>query len=1446
MIKKLAMLATVTAGLFMGANVAGNIPQQQKAPLDARLIVELDRPLSSLSEEGIKNVQDSLISRIRSEVTSNVKVLSNYTVLNNAVGIAVNSQYVDQITNLSGVKSVTKDKLHVIQSTGGYTARISLSDAEHDYGGPDNISAETMEKPDNTNDGEGTVIAIIDNEFYFRAKHSEKNEAGEEVVVPSWHHETFTSFEELGETVVQRYVPQAKYVQGKTVYIAPKEFESTKHAHAYKKKQKLENTPVGEEGSLYFNSKVPFYFDYGGETPVYGDSYTEDFDVTSASDYHGSHVASTAAGHAEFYKGIAPKAQLVCMKASTEFRSTSFTDAMGLTSFSGFFEMPILNALEDAIDLGVDGINMSLGSNLDDFDSDSITLKTLTRLSNSGILSAISAGNAGKTSYSSLGGYANWTSEMTETGIISSYVNNHSTTSVASAQPTKIFYTQALKVATGNEIGFVAFEDQVVNREGLPKEFKDEHPLKDLFPETTTQYDWQYVPGFGTAADYTGLDVRGKIAVVNRGSTSFADKYTVAKNMSAVALAVINNDPTANDFNFRFSFGDTKPDIPVVSVLFKDKGYFDGTKGNKSGTITLAKDEIFVNDKEKTSSTFTSDGIAYDLELKPDISSPGDFIRGAVPPQNKEDKADRPLRSYAFLSGTSMAAPNYAGAQSVLLSKEAKGTYGNEPGAMSKDELAAYKATIDMRYLSTANPMLDAEDCPENPGHKTLTSPRIQGAGLVDMGGAYRTDVYLEGADAATGEKTGKAKLSLKNYEAINNGRLDLKFYSHNESEENRTYNAYLTVMRPAIKNDNGVVTKDYTFRAEIDDITAWATRTYWVETVDPVTSQRGFVQRTAPGEVKDKDYYKVSREIEYYATELDIYNAFKDQEDGTWTCSECGELHIAGSEDHCPNCGADQEHHTEDFLTRIPVGKYMYDSTSEEKWVTLPGYDYQSTQDVYIEEKLPLGEMTFAPGEEFHQIDSYSLSSTVKEDILSFYEYGCYIEGYVTFESTQSKEDLNLVYVGFFAGGERTYQDAPVVEPFNFEKSSSKVYPSDLVNDVAKTLVGKDLCDFGSTWIVGYVESGKSFSTESFEYNDNSLSNLAKTSSSWHFLGEDPFTGKLAENAKDHLYVGNPYTSNTMIIQQFILRSVADNYFTIVNRETGEMVYKSCMIDAAMSYGYMGKWPLYKSHVNGDRLGSYIADKALAVVPLYDSETGEPFPDGEYDITFNYLLAGTNEWTGDKYQYTLVIDSTAPKITGVTHNSAEHMVRLDIEEENISYASFGGISGGLTEIHEDEKGKYIEIDEDYLLTLLEDNINETTDYTGRLFLSLMDNAFGRTGVIVRFKYSFKTHTYDFDNYIMGQHANLQISHDLIDLGTYVQVIEVDDTEYHPVTDEDIAKFTTFMRNGQVVEHVEYIPVTTSGCGGNVAATSIVLSTLSLSAIVLLTIARKKKKIGGK
>lgn len=95
------------------------------------------------------------------------------------------------------------------------------------------------------------------------------------------------------------------------------------------------------------SNKVPFAFDYCGE----------DTDVYASNVSHGTMVASAAAGNSSSYKGSAPDAQLALFKIGSDT--------------GGISPATVLTALEDAIELGVDAINMSLGSMGDYYGMDS-------------------------------------------------------------------------------------------------------------------------------------------------------------------------------------------------------------------------------------------------------------------------------------------------------------------------------------------------------------------------------------------------------------------------------------------------------------------------------------------------------------------------------------------------------------------------------------------------------------------------------------------------------------------------------------------------------------------------------------------------------------------------------------------------------------------------------------------------------------------------------------------------------------------------------------------------------------------------------------------------------------------------------------------------------------------------------------------------------------------
>lgn len=120
----------------------------------------------------------------------------------------------------------------------------------------------------------------------------------------------------------------------------------------------------------YFSEKVPFGYNY----------INNDNDILSKSDFHGYHVAGITSGNGELL-GVAPNTQIVALKA--------------LGNVGGGTTDQLVRAIEDAVKLDVDVINMSLGSENGVVDEDAFKSKAIKKAMENGVLCCISAGNAG-------------------------------------------------------------------------------------------------------------------------------------------------------------------------------------------------------------------------------------------------------------------------------------------------------------------------------------------------------------------------------------------------------------------------------------------------------------------------------------------------------------------------------------------------------------------------------------------------------------------------------------------------------------------------------------------------------------------------------------------------------------------------------------------------------------------------------------------------------------------------------------------------------------------------------------------------------------------------------------------------------------------------------------------------------------------------------------------
>ncbi|MCR5185301.1 MAG: S8 family serine peptidase [Bacilli bacterium] len=788
----LGITALMSAGAGLALSKTANV---EKEELNANIIVQLKSPLANKTSKKLLAEQSAVISNIHNEITTSYEIGSRFTNVLNAFQMKVNASHVSAIRNLPGVKTVEYNTYREVSTT---AESLIKRDAVTPTKVFENISAETMNIPSGTNEGEGTLIAILDSSFMIHANSPVNNP-----LIPGINDLTHTAFTAMDSSIEVKYTQESI----KAVIDGAEHF----------------NGKYDDTHSTYLNNKVPFYYDYGGDIEVedpYDDNNPDpgpDYDVYTEGSDHGNHVASIAAGNDPYYKGIAPKAQLALMKV---FTATTYyqdvTDEEGNTKRQkvisvGAMDDRIFKALEDVAILKADVYNMSLGSALREFNGSELANEAITNLEAKGIVGSISAGNEGKEAFAT-SAYEYWTTDMVETGILGSYALNEAGMIIAASEPDKKYYDTALVVGTN----VVAFKDQIKN--SSTQDFLVERSLLDLLVDYPDgKFNWVKVPGLGSTDDFKELGEKkdkplaGKIAVIDRGEINFSVKVRNSVDWGAIACAIIDNDPTVTDFNFTMNMGGYSPEIPVVSFLYRDGAIFG--KAKDTGTCELIKEEIKNNPVARQAASYSSDGPTYDLRMKADITTPGSDVFGAV---YNEDKNN----SYDYYSGTSMAAPNYAGVYALMLSED-----------LNNNE---WRHTINERLMTAATPMMDKYGEDKTTHIANHESVRKQGAGLVNVKGALETEVLLDGS-ADPEHLLNRTKIELKNNDDIKNGRVNLNFTTISSATGNIEYTATLYVYKPLTgKLDSehfGEKFEDVTLLAQHDLLLKKVTTALTVET---------------------------------------------------------------------------------------------------------------------------------------------------------------------------------------------------------------------------------------------------------------------------------------------------------------------------------------------------------------------------------------------------------------------------------------------------------------------------------------------------------------------------------------------------------------------------------------------------------------------------------------
>lgn len=479
---------------------------------------------------------------------------------------------------------------------------------------------------------------------------------------------------------------------------------------------------------VYYSDKIPFGFNY------IDNSTDISHDNDDAGD-HGTHVAGILAADGEDSEitGIAPGAQLLVMKVFGQ----SEEDAS---------EAALVAAIEDAVTLGADVINMSLGGTVG-FSQEGTTLaKVIQSAMDRGVVVCAAAGNEVSSAYGNLTGTNLSKSENVDIGAICAPGAQSGVLAVASVEY-GVSYTEGFLVtdATGEE-KFISISDN--------GPLYGAEPFSGLINHSGHEvgvFEYVCVPGLGAEEDYGEIDVEGRIALVSRGELTFTEKSENAFLAGAVAMVVYNNtDETVNMDLTGLSRENT---IPCVFVNMEAGELLVKLAGEDGvGRLTVS-DEIrrVQTGNSGQPSDFSSWGGGSDLTLKPEFSGVGGNVYSTVNGG-----------TYGIMSGTSMATPQVSGGMAVLLQylEEERGITGTRAAQLAKTLL-----------MNTADPALQSDG--------VEYSPRKQGAGLIDLEGALETDVYL------TVDGSALPKAELKDSMS---GQYAFSMTVHNMSDEDRCF----------------------------------------------------------------------------------------------------------------------------------------------------------------------------------------------------------------------------------------------------------------------------------------------------------------------------------------------------------------------------------------------------------------------------------------------------------------------------------------------------------------------------------------------------------------------------------------------------------------------------------------------------------------------------------
>lgn len=517
------------------------------------------------------------------------------------------------------------------------------------------------------------------------------------------------------------------------------------------------------KSSLYRSDKVPFAFDYGdGDKGV----------VSAAGEgtlAAGAAAANGISGDVAVY-GAAPDAQLALMKITDKNGAVSASAAAG--------------AIYDAIALGADCIALTCES-ADALAGDAEFIAACAAAAKAGVPIFAGAGDKKfvgvESSYDYAYGIANPLAKNPDYGVISPLCN-----------------IGGIYLTACSDAGTSGYFELLID--GVKYLCADTNALYGVTGGRSfaaymggSEYEYIYIGGIGEAKDYEGVDVAGRIAVVNRGEITFVDKTVFAAEAGAVALVVVD---VSSEGSYPVNMILAGAAIPAVSVT-KETGEALSGGGVMTALTPNDGDDILTN--AYTCGVDASLGSAVTLTAA---------AGGITVPSGSDGYANVSGSRYA----AAVAAGEYCTAKAQL---SARGVA--DAGAAALRALCSSSAKAVVMYADKAADGASAEgepsdaqdvisgeggdaDVPDAPdsdvndnGIETIAGrsdrytpgPRYQGAGVADGKIAGGVNAVLTGADGAVSTALGE----------VDPRRFTVPFEITNISDKTLVYRVSLQVM---------------------------------------------------------------------------------------------------------------------------------------------------------------------------------------------------------------------------------------------------------------------------------------------------------------------------------------------------------------------------------------------------------------------------------------------------------------------------------------------------------------------------------------------------------------------------------------------------------------------------------------------------------------------------